>query len=73
MSTTVHKIEIYVTDHQSTHSIAEIKDLIEDHPYLFLSCGRVESKDAGEWDDNHPMNQRSTNKKTYFDSLPSSE
>lgn len=69
MKTPVYKIEVIVIDFEKD-GVDEVKSLIENHRYLHAQCVSVAVKDAGEWEDSHPLNQRATDKIAIFNSMP---
>ena len=52
-----YKVELLVLDHDNMGE-GEITFLLENVKYLYPSVMSIESKDIGEWDDDHPLNQR---------------
>jgi len=70
MKTPIYRIVMYVTEVNDHWGLDAIKDRIEDCLNAGVSFVETETRDGGEWDDNHPMNQRSTDKEAYFNSLP---
>lgn len=69
MRTPVYKIEVLVIDFENNGPDDAIA-LIEQCKHLSAKCIKVESRDAGEWHDRHPLNLLTTDKSAYFDSLP---
>jgi hypothetical protein len=54
-----HKLEILVIDHDEIGD-DEIKALIEDTGYIYPRVLSIKTVDIGEWDDNHPLNNKNT-------------
>lgn len=59
----VHKITLYVVDHDSLGA-DEVADVLQNQRYqndcIYPHIISVQSADAGEWDDDHPLNRSST-------------
>ena len=59
----VHKVESYIVDFDDVGE-ENIKDMIEDARYpnrcISLKVIKIATKDIGEWNDDHPLNRRST-------------
>jgi len=59
----VYKVEILVIDHGNLGA-DEIKSVIENQRYpnwcISPQVKNIESRDIGEWTDDHPLNKRST-------------
>ena len=57
MKTPVHKIEVYIIEYINQYGIEDAKIVIEnafrDAGVFF---GKVETREAGEWHDDHPLN-----------------
>jgi len=64
----VYKIEICIIDHDQLGE-KEIRDVIKHTRYpnhcIYPHIMSVEERDIGEWDDDHPMNQKDTFKSEY--------
>ena len=56
-----HKIEVLMVDHDDIGA-SEIKSLISESDYIYPSVLSIETVDIGEWDDDHPLNNRNTMK-----------
>ena len=61
----VYKIEVIVLDFNNC-GIEECKLLIENTRHIHPHCGDYQTIDIGEWDDDHPHNQNSTDQSKYF-------
>jgi len=64
----VYKVELLIVDHDDVGD--EIPDILEQHHQYPNSCimptvMNIESRDIGEWDDNHPLNDSSQQKFAY--------
>lgn len=59
-----YKVELLVLDHQNLGE-GEITFLLENVKYLYPSVMSIQSRDIGEWDDDHPLNHRDTVRQTY--------
>ena len=70
MKTPIHKIELYVIELNNQYGVEEIKTVIENalDDYL-VSYGKIETKDAGEWSDEHILNKTTTDVGKVFESL----
>lgn len=59
----VHKVESYIVDFDDVGE-ENIKDLIENARFpnrcISLNVIKIATKDIGEWNDDHPLNMRST-------------
>lgn len=59
----VHKLTICIIDHDDVGE-EEIRDIIENTRYpnhcISPDIKKFETRDIGEWDDDHPLNQRAT-------------
>ena len=59
----VYKLEVYVIDFDELGG-EEIKATIENQKYpnwcIIPSVKKIEERDIGEWDDNHPLNNSDT-------------
>jgi hypothetical protein len=51
-----YKVELLILDHDNIGVCEET--FCEDFEYLFPKVMSIHSKDIGEWDDDHPLNQR---------------
>jgi hypothetical protein len=61
-----YKIELLVVDHENCGE-DEIIFYLENVKYIYPSVMSIQSKDIGEWDDDHPLNKIDTAKQTYDD------
>lgn len=52
-----YKVELLVIDHNDVGE-GEITFVLEDVKYIYPKVMSIQSKDIGEWDDDHPLNQR---------------
>lgn len=52
-----YKVELLVIDHDDVGE-GEITFVLEDVKYIYPKVMSIQSKDIGEWDDDHPLNQR---------------
>lgn len=61
--TQVHKVTLYIVDHDSLGA-AEVSDVLRNTNYpnscIYPAILSVQTADAGEWDDDHPLNKSST-------------
>lgn len=64
MKTKAYKIELLVVDFENTPE-DEITYLLEDVRHLYPSVMSIQSKDIDDWDDDHPLNNRNTEKQAY--------
>lgn len=59
----VHKLEVFIIDFDEVGA-NEIKEILENGRYpnrcISPEVKSIESRDIGEWDDNHPLNHRDT-------------
>lgn len=53
----VHKVELCILDHEGCDE-KEIKILLEQNRYLSIRLQSIESREIGEWYDEHPLNHR---------------
>lgn len=53
----VYKIELMVLDHENFGQ-EEIEYIIRNIKYLHPSIVSIDSKDIGEWTDDHPLNKK---------------
>ena len=66
----VHKLEIYAYEPNNDWDLDDVKIQIENGMGdCLIEFGKCETKDAGEWDDDHPLNSTKTNYDKYFKSL----
>ena len=59
-----YRFELLVLDHENLGE-GETTFLLENVKYLYPTIMSIQSKDMGEWDDDHPLNHRDTMKQTY--------
>jgi hypothetical protein len=52
----VYKVELVVLDHENAGEDG-IKYLLNNVKYLYPSVMSIESREIGEWDDDHPLNK----------------
>jgi hypothetical protein len=64
MKAKAYKIEVLVVDFEET-SQEEIIYFIERIKYIDPKVMDIQSKEIGEWDDEHPLNKLDTMKQTY--------
>lgn len=69
MSMKLHKIELYVADLNNDSSIEDVKTEIVDNisDDFTLWIGTCKTKNIGEWDDDHPLNDTRTNITKWWD------
>lgn len=60
-----HKITLLVLNFENT-SEEDLRTLIEHNKYLSVSVEEVETVELGEWDDDHPLNKKGRDWKSYF-------
>lgn len=70
MKTPIHRIVMYVTEVNDHWGLESIQERIEHGLDAGVTFVETETRDGGEWADDHPMNLRSTDKTAYFNSLP---
>lgn len=54
-----YKIEVLVIDHENIGE-ENIRDTLSNVRYINVNVKSVKSADIGDWDDDHPLNKRST-------------
>lgn len=59
-----YKVELLVIDHDDVGE-GEITFFLEDVKYIYPKVMSIQSKDIGEWDDDHPLNQRDQYRQFY--------
>jgi len=67
----IHKITLFIYDVNNDSSLEDCKTEIENgvSDYFQLNFGKCESKEAGEYHDNHKLNSTKTNVNNYFKKL----
>ena len=67
----IHKITLFMYDINNDSSLEDCKTEIENgvSNYFQLDFSKCESKEAGEWHDNHKLNNIKTNVDDYFKKL----
>lgn len=59
-----YRIEVLVIDHENVGE-ENIRSTIENVRYINANVKSVESADIGDWDDDHPLNNRKTADEEY--------
>ena len=55
----VYKIEITVFDNEDLGE-DEVQELLTNNRHLNIGVVKLQSKDIGDWDDDHPLNRNDT-------------
>ena len=65
----LHKIELYLADVNNDSSLRDAKVEIENgvSDYFTMWFGKCESKEIGEWSDNHKLNSTRVNISKWWD------
>lgn len=68
-----YKVELLIIDHDGLGE-DEIKEVIENTKYpnycINPEVKKITSADIGEWDDDHPLNKKSTSEQEYLRLFP---
>lgn len=60
-----YRIVTYVVDHEDM-GLDAILDELDRSKWIAVRTGAIDEIDIGEWDDDHPLNQMSTDVEAYF-------
>lgn len=64
----VYKVTVYAYDHEGS-GVSSILHEIKSSKYITVQTSKVEMKDIGEWQDDHPLNFLDTDLDAYWETI----